>query len=94
MKTRLVLLGAEGCSEINIDDPALRPSWIRPATEEEVATFKAGYQVGRSAIDKTYDGLWIDATGRPYFPVVISQDGCPEFVWSHACHCIRTVRLD
>lgn len=87
---RILLLGAEGCSEM-AEEP-----WLREATDEEKEQFYAEFQVG---LDRERPGKWkaqdynVDGNNRPYWVKVV-EDEAPEDIRQSAENGIRRLRLD
>jgi hypothetical protein len=73
----MVLLGAEGVSETK-DKP-----WIRQANDDEVDSFR----------EDNPKVSFIDATGRPYWVVVVDCEKAPDHVVRRVDVCIRMVRF-
>jgi hypothetical protein len=80
-----ILLGAEGCSEIEGE------AWARQATEDEVQEQRDALGIDDNGRPK-FDKLLIDMNGRPYFSMVLGLDA-PERVRSRAREHLRVVRL-
>ena len=80
MKQVTLLLGAEGCSELQ-EEP-----WLREATQEERDAFEV--EVGRDFMR----GASRDGTGRPYFLMTV-LDSAPADILEAANSKTRAVRL-
>jgi hypothetical protein len=76
----IVLVGAEGCQELRDMD------WAREATSEELKMLKM--RLG----EEQYKRLSVDDSGRPYWPMVISEEA-PEHKKARAQQYDRVMRL-
>jgi hypothetical protein len=75
-----LLLGAEGCSELE----QAGTSWCRDATSEEIESLHD--------FDEGVKELLVDGMGRPYFYKTITDDA-PNAVLEKYRDTLRTVRL-
>lgn len=77
---RTLMLGAEGCAEVQSEP------WIRQATPDEVAAFKAHHKLDEKRISE----LAVDGIGRPYWFMTLT-DEAPEWA-KEACERYGRIR--
>jgi len=86
---RIVLLGAEGCSEMR-DEPFL----VDPTEEQKIAFYDALLTQAQHKKPETKDATHfnVDGNGRPYWVKVVT-DEAPENIRKAAENAARCVRL-
>lgn len=101
LEETLLLVGAEGCSELlEGDEPA---PWIRYADADDREQFKqdwlrrnGGLAAGPEGLQKALQRLselFVDHNGRPYWLVAVRSDA-PSHVWACAQRNLRVLRLE